>query len=71
MNARQAIRKSKAMLRAAGAVPVRQKGGHETWVLPSGRIYPLQVHPGPWRSPHLFKKVSASIRRAARAEVRA
>ena len=31
-------------------------------------VYSLQVHPGPWRSPRLFKKVTASIRRAARAE---
>jgi cardiolipin synthase len=68
MNSAQMIKHSQALLRAAGAVPIRRKGGHEAWRFPSRAVYPLQVHPGPWRSPRLFKKVTASIRRAARAE---
>jgi hypothetical protein len=70
MNSTQAVRKVQVLLRAAGAVPVRRKGGHETWRFPSGAIFPIQTHPGPWRSSRLFKKVTASIRRAARTESR-
>lgn len=31
------------VLRGLGAAPVRQKGGHEQWRLPGGRVYTLAI----------------------------
>jgi HicA-like toxin of HicAB toxin-antitoxin system len=31
------------VLRSLGAVPVRQKGGHEQWKLPSGHVYTVAL----------------------------
>lgn len=69
MNHTQMVKRSQALLRAAGAVPVRSDGSHQVWRMPSGRIFPIQLHAGVWsRSPRGWKNLMTAIRRLVRSE---
>jgi len=69
VNSGQMIKRSQALLRAAGATLVRRNSSHEIWMFPrSGAIYPVQLHAGVGRSARGWKNVQAAIRRLARAK---
>lgn len=38
------------LLKDAGWIHKRTRGGHEVWKSPQGRIVPIPCHPGAWRS---------------------
>jgi len=41
VNAPTSYRDFADVLRSVGAAPVRQKGGHEQWRLPNGKVFTL------------------------------